>query len=102
MENRTAKDDRAALSGTPRPEQSSHHWVRFFKEVAPLQAADTVVHTALKWAEAHLKSDDADQVPFFKEMQPMISLHTLFTLGDIELFRRIAVDNVERLKENTR
>ncbi|MET4754491.1 DUF3800 domain-containing protein [Bradyrhizobium sp. RT11b] len=70
------------------------------REIVPLQAADVVVHTTLKWSQAQLKGEDADQVPFFNEMQGVMSIHPLFTLEDIELFHRIEVENEQRHKEN--
>jgi len=86
--------------GHPDPNRAVKLAFASSKEILPLQVADVVVHTTLKWAEAHLKGEDADAVPFFREMQSMMRVEPLFTLDDIELFRRIHLEGEERHREN--
>ncbi|WP_316225337.1 DUF3800 domain-containing protein [Bradyrhizobium sp. SZCCHNS3052] len=86
--------------GHPDPNRAVTFEFGSSKEIVQLQAADIVVHTTLKWSEAYLRGEDPNHVPFSQEMQGMMMLHPLFTLEDIELFHRIELENVERLKEN--
>lgn len=86
--------------GHPDPNRAVKLKFASSKDVLPLQIADVVVHTSLRSAQAHLTGEDARAVPFFREMERMMRVEALFTLDDIEFFRRIHLDAEKQHREN--